>query len=137
MNRCRVYDDPQAGSQTVPVSATSESPCCLRQVAVKPCFALKLQATLSSTAHNLCAANFLSTSQNEVFLYLKLHIACTLFSLGVTHSLSPSLHTSPSVCQHSSAAGSDPPLFFLSILGERPLSVINVWRVAVYVSNHP
>lgn len=102
------------------------------------CLALKLQATLSSSAHSLDAALSLSTRQNKVFLYLKLHIACTLFSLGLTYSLSPSLHAVPAV---SAALHLFPPLFFVfvffnSIFGQRPLLVINVWCVAMYVSNH-
>lgn len=40
----------------------------------------------------------------------------------------------PSAFQYSSAPASDPPQFFSSF-GKRPPSVINVWCVAVYVSN--
>lgn len=123
VSRCRVYDDPQAGSQTVPVSATWESPCCLRQVAVEPCFAFKLQAMLSSAVHNpsLSPALFWSTRQNKELLYLKLHTSwlqpCLLFLV-------------PSVPRWSAAPAS------VLIFGKRPLSVINVRCVAVYVSNH-
>lgn len=66
-----------------------------------------------------------------MFLYLKPRVACTLFSPTLTHSLSfvlPALCLSVQLCTCLAGA--------FCVVGKRPLSVINVWCVAVYVSNH-
>ena len=87
MSRCRVYNDPQAGLQTLPVSATWDSPCFLRLVSVELCFALKLKPTLSST---ICSVLF----------------RCHLLFVFHSHTILPS------VFHFRSAPVSDPPMFF-------------------------
>lgn len=123
MSRCRVYNDPLAGSQMVLVTATWESPCCLRQVAVELCFALKLQTSPSSSKRSLSTALFLSSRKNTALIYLTLQITCTSLSPGVlvfcSHVILPSVFQL-CTCLWSSSV-------FYSIFGTRPLSVINVW----------
>lgn len=114
--------------QTLPVGATWDSPCCLREVLVEQCFALKLQATLFSAAHN-SAAPFLSTKSKCSCMQNSVKLAQFIFKCHLQFVLC-SHTTLASVFHFSCAPVSVSPLFF-STSGKKPLSVINVCCVPV------